>query len=119
MIGSWAGTKVTLAPVRFSNSVSTCLKFFCSSPVHTAAISTDLPFSFGSLTEDAGVLSPFPSDVPLLSSPPQAVSVSAREPMAMPTRVVRKVWVPRVLRALGVRVRKVLRVLPITAPFSS
>src|SRR5690606_15768744 len=39
MIGSWAGTKVTSAPVRFSNSARTFLKLACSAPVHTAATS--------------------------------------------------------------------------------
>ncbi|CAM5427473.1 hypothetical protein SFUMM280S_07190 [Streptomyces fumanus] len=37
MMGSCAGTKVTFAPVRFSNSARTALKFFCSAPVQTAA----------------------------------------------------------------------------------
>lgn len=83
MIGSCAGTKVTLAPVRFSNSERTALKFFCSAPVHTAATSRLAPFSFGRVTVPAvseGLL-----DLPLsllLSLPPQAASESVSAPAA-------------------------------------
>ncbi len=80
MIGSWAGTKVTLAPVRFSNSARTFLKFFCSPPVHTAATSRLSPSSLGSCTVEPppllarlGLVSP----LGVSSSPPQPVAASA------------------------------------------
>ncbi len=42
------GTKLTSAPVRFSNSSRTLVKFSCSGPVQTAATSIFWPSSLGS-----------------------------------------------------------------------
>lgn len=110
MIGSCAGTKVTFAPVRFSNSARTFLKLACSVPVHTAATDELVPSSLGRFR-----VLPFPCapalgeellSLSLSSSPPHAESVSARAPARS------------VAAALTVlRVRMVLLVLRITAPF--
>lgn len=108
MIGSCAGTKVTFAPVRFSNSARTFLKFACSAPVHTAATSSVVPFSLGRVTPPpvSSVPVPLPLPVLLSSSPPHAVSESARAPAASAAAAF-----------TVLRVRMVLLVLRITTPF--
>jgi hypothetical protein len=79
MIGSWAATKVTFAPVRFSNSARTVLKFFCSSPVQTAATSRLSPLSLGRVTVSPLALALLVPPFYFLSllPPPHAVRASA------------------------------------------
>src|SRR5689334_16153020 len=100
------GTKLTFAPVRFLNSSMTFMKLSCSAPVQTAATSSVWPFSLGSLTEPE--LPELPPPLLLLSPPPpQPVSASA-------SAAARRAAAD--LAAL--RVRFLLLVLRITAPFS-
>lgn len=108
MIGSWAGTKVIFAPVRFSNSARTFLKFACSVPVHTAATSSVVPSSLGRVRVPPDSLPPVLLSLPplLSSSLPHAVSESA----SAPARSVAAAFTV-------LRVRMVLLVLRITAPF--
>ncbi len=119
MIGSWAGTKVTCAPVRFSNSSRTFSKFFCSAPVQTAATSRLSPSSWGRVTVAAVSLppSPCPLSPPPSSSPPHAVSERARAPAARKAAalvVFLAVPFPALLTVLPVRMVLLVR---ITAPF--
>ena len=86
-IGSCAGTKVTVAPVRFSNSLRTLMKLACSGPVQTAATEIFSPSSLGSETPEgvsSELLEPPPVfPFPLPPSSPQPVRASA--PMAVNT----------------------------------
>ncbi len=50
------GTNLTLAPVRFSNSSRTLVKFSCSGPVQTAATSSLLAVELGQLDGRGAVL---------------------------------------------------------------